>query len=277
MGPRGSNTPNTMQTFETILVTEADRVLTLTLNRPAPRNALTAQMIDELTRALAAAASGSAGVVILTGAGEAFCSGLDLEELKAMSTRMPAEHLADSEAIATLLRTLYDLPLPTIAVVNGAAVAGGMGLATICDFTLAAPEARFGYTEVRIGFIPAIVSAYLLTQVGEKRARDLLLTGRLIDAAEALSLGLVTRLVDTDALLQAANDLARSLLRNSPESLRATKRLLSQQARARLDSAIRDAVKANADLRQTEDFKEGLASFLEKRRPAWPSLDRTGP
>ncbi|MGI8770744.1 MAG: enoyl-CoA hydratase-related protein [Acidobacteriaceae bacterium] len=263
-----------MQTFETILVTEAERVLTLALNRPARRNALTAQMIDELTRALAAAAGSGAGVVILTGAGEAFCSGLDLEELKVMSTRTPAEHLADSQAIATLLRTLYDLPLPTVAAVNGAAVAGGMGLATICDFTLAAPEAKFGYTEVRIGFIPAIVSAYLLTQVGEKRARDLLLTGRLIDAAEALSLGLVTRIVEADALLPAANDLARLLLRNSPESLRATKRLLSEQARERLDRAIQDAVQANADLRQTADFREGLASFLEKRRPAWPSLDR---
>jgi methylglutaconyl-CoA hydratase len=266
-----------MQTFETILVTEAERVLTLTLNRPARRNALTAQMIDELTRALTAAASGSADVVILTGAGEAFCSGLDLEELKTMSTRTPAEHRADSEAIATLLRTLYDLPLPTIAAVNGAAVAGGMGLATICDFTLAIPESKFGYTEVRIGFIPAIVSAYLLTQVGEKRARDLLLTGRLIDAAEALSMGLVSRIVNADVLVAAANDLAYLLLRNSPESLRATKRLLSEQARSRLDSAIRDAVQANTDLRQTADFKEGLASFLEKRRPAWPSLHRTKP
>jgi methylglutaconyl-CoA hydratase len=267
-----------MQTFETILVTEAERVLTITLNRPARRNALTAQMIEELTRALvAAAASGSAGVVILTGAGEAFCSGLDLEELKTMSSRTPAEHRADSEAIATLLRTLYDLPLPTIAAVNGAAVAGGMGLATICDFTLAVPEAKFGYTEVRIGFIPAIVSAYLLMQVGEKRARDLLLTGRLIDAPEAQSMGLVTRVVDAGALLPAANDLAHLLLRNSPESLRATKRLLSEQGRPRLDSAIRDAVEANADLRQTADFREGLASFLEKRRPAWPSLHRAKP
>jgi methylglutaconyl-CoA hydratase len=152
-----------------------------------------------------------------------------------------------------------------------------MGLATICDFTLAVPEAKFGYTEVRIGFIPAIVSAYLLTQVGEKRARDLLLTGRLIDAPEAQSMGLVTRVVDAGALLPAANDLARLLLRNSPESLRATKRLLSEQARVRLDSAIHDAVEANADLRQTADFREGLASFLEKRRPAWPSLHRTKP
>ena len=261
-----------MPTFETIRLDHADSILTITLNRPERRNALTALMIDELTRALTDAASGTARVVILTGAGEAFCSGLDLEELRSMATRTPAQHLADSEAIATLLRTLYDLPLPTIAAVHGPAIAGGMGLATICDFTLATPQSKFGYSEVRIGFIPAIVSAFLLAQIGEKRARDLLLTGRLIDADEALALGLLTRVIDIAAdLLPVALELAQTLLRNSPASLRATKRLLSEQARERLDHAIRDAVLANATLRESPDFREGLAAFLEKRRPAWPS------
>jgi methylglutaconyl-CoA hydratase len=261
-----------MPTFETIRLDQADSILTITLNRPDRRNALTARMIDELTRALTDAATGPAGVVILTGAGEAFCSGLDLEELRSMATRTPAQHFADSEAIATLLRTLYDLPVPTIAAVHGPAIAGGMGLATICDFTLATPQSKFGYTEVRIGFIPAIVSAFLLAQVGEKRARDLLLSGRLIDADDALSLGLLTRVIDIAAdLLPVALELAETLLRNSPASLRATKRLLSEQAHERLDHAIRDAVLANATLRESPDFREGLAAFLEKRQPVWPS------
>ncbi len=260
-----------MTAYKTLQVEEAEGICTLTLQRPERRNALTAEMIRELTEALNAAQTGSAGVLVLTGAGEAFCSGLDLEELKTMAARTPEENRADSAAIATLLRALYDLPIPTIAAVNGAAVAGGMGLATVCDFTYAVPEAKFGYTEVRIGFIPAIVSAFLVAQVGEKRARDLLLSGRLIDAAEAHALGLVTRVVERAALASAVQELAQTLLRNSPSSLRATKALLGEQARERLDVALDEAVEVNAALRETADFREGLASFLEKRRPVWPS------
>ncbi len=260
-----------MTTYKTISLEWHEDVCTLTLTRPERRNALTAEMIRELTEALTILRSRSAGVLILTGAGEAFCSGLDLDELRQLAQRTPEQNLADSEAIAILLRTLYELPLPTIAAVNGAAVAGGMGLATVCDFTYAAPEARFGYTEVRIGFIPAIVSAFLVAQVGEKQARDLLLTGRLIDAAEARELGLVTRIVPLDSLAAEVRALASLLMRNSPSSLRATKALLSGQARARLDAALPKAIQANAELRETPDFREGLASFLEKRRPDWPS------
>lgn len=258
-------------TYQTLEVEERGGICRIVLHRPERRNALTAEMIRELTEALGAVAAGSASVLILTGAGEAFCSGLDLEELKTMAGRTPEENRADSAAIATLLRTLYDLPIPTVAAVNGAAVAGGMGLATVCDFTYAVPEAKFGYTEVRIGFIPAIVSAFLVQQVGEKQARDLLLTGRLIEAAEAHALGLVTRVVKQTELTGEVDRLAELLLRNSPGSLRATKALLNAQQRERLDTALQAAVEANAALRETADFREGLASFLEKRRPVWPS------
>jgi methylglutaconyl-CoA hydratase len=245
-------------------------VLTLTLNRPEKRNALHSAMMGELTGALEAAASDAAcRVVVLTGSGEAFCAGMDLEHLEALGSKTEEEHRADSQQIARLLRTLYDLPKPTIAAVNGAAIAGGMGLATVCDFTLAVPEAKFGYTEVRIGFVPAIVSAFLREQIGDKRARDLLLTGRLIKAAEAQELGLVTRVVAGAELMDEARKLAGKLVENSPQALEATKRLLSEQTRHRLDEGIAQAVEANVKARGTADFREGIRAFLEKRKPKW--------
>jgi methylglutaconyl-CoA hydratase len=173
--------------------------------------------------------------------------------------------------MARLFRTLYDFPKPTIAAVNGAAIAGGTGLATLCDFTLAVPEAKFGYTEVRIGFVPAIVSTFLLRQVGEKVARDLLLTGRLFDAQEALRIGLVTEIVPAESLMRRAAELAAVLLENSPSSLLYTKRLLSSAARAEIDTQIEAAVRENAAIRSTADFREGITSFLEKRKPKWSS------
>jgi methylglutaconyl-CoA hydratase len=155
--------------------------------------------------------------------------------------------------------------------VNGAAIAGGCGLATLCDFTLAVPEAKFGYTEVRIGFVPAIVSTFLLRQVGEKHARDLLLTGRIIEAEEAQRIGLINEVVPTEELIDRARELASQIMGNSPASLMCTKRLLSDHARVELDAQIRSAVRENAAIRATPDFREGISSFLEKRKPHWNS------
>jgi methylglutaconyl-CoA hydratase len=256
--------------YHTINIRQENGIETITLNRPEKRNALNSQLIVELTQALDAATESKSGVVILTGAGSAFCAGLDLEHLQSMTAKTPEEHRKDSEGIATVLRTLYDFPKPTIAAVNGAAIAGGMGLATVCDFTLAVPEAKFGYTEVRIGFIPAIVASFLLRQVGEKRTRDLLLSGRIIKAPEAMGMGLVTRIVADQDLMAEAEGLAQTLLRNSPESMTAVKRLLSTHARERLDREIAEAIEWNARQRSTEDFKEGVTAFLEKRAPVWP-------
>jgi methylglutaconyl-CoA hydratase len=249
-----------------------EAVLTLTIHRPEKRNALNVTMIEELTRALDAAAHDtSCKVVVLTGAGETFCAGMDLEHLEALGDNTPAEHRADTGRIAWMLRMLYDLPKPTIAAVNGVAVAGGMGLATICDFTLAVPEAKFGYTEVKIGFVPAIVSVFLRRQIGDKHARDLLLTGRLIKAQEAFELGLVTRVVPEPELMREAHALAKKLLDNSPQAMQATKRLLSEQVGRQLDEEIEAAIAANVGARTTEDFREGIRAFLEKRKPNWAS------
>ena len=171
--------------------------------------------------------------------------------------------------MARLFRTLYEFPKVTIAAVNGPAVAGGCGLATLCDFTVASSEAKFGYTEVRIGFVPAIVSTFLRRQVGEKHARDLLLTGRIISAQEAFRIGLANEVIAPDKLLERTRELAASLLQSSPASLLATKRLLRQYASAELDQQIAAAIDENAGIRTTSDFREGVSSFLEKRNPRW--------
>jgi methylglutaconyl-CoA hydratase len=253
----------------TILVADEGAIRRITLNRPERRNAMTPEMQRELIAAMEEAAASDCRVVVFAGAGEAFCSGLDLSELQGMSGRSAAEHRADAERIARLFRTLYELPKPTIAAVHGAAIAGGTGLATLCDFTLAVPAAKFGYTEVRIGFVPAVVSAFLALQVGDKRARDLLLTGRIFNAEEAQRLGLVNEVVAAEELQDRVRALAQVLAANSPSSLAGTKRLLAAQHEEWLDRALVVAMEANAEARETPDFREGVGAFLEKRRPVW--------
>jgi methylglutaconyl-CoA hydratase len=259
--------------YSTIQVAYDSAVATITLNRPDKRNAISYELIEDLLAAFDEVATSKALVLILTGVGKAFCSGMDLENLKTLIGRSSEQSLRDTQTMARLFRTLYDFPKPTIAAVNGAAIAGGAGLATLCDFTLAVPDAKFGYTEVRIGFVPAIVSTFLLRQVGEKVARDLLLTGRLFDAEEALRIGLVTEIVAAENLLPRTRELAAQLMENSPASLRYTKRLLSEAARAELDTHIDAAVRENSAIRSTADFREGITSFLEKRKPKWSSQE----
>lgn len=256
-------------TYNTIQLAHDGPVATITLNRPDKRNAISFELIEDLLRALDDVAKSEAIVLIITGAGKAFCSGMDLENLKSLLGRTPEQNLQDSETMVRLFRSLYEFPKVTIAAVNGAAIAGGTGLALLCDFTLAVPDAKFGYTEVRIGFVPAIVSTFLLRQVGEKQARDLLLTGRIFGADEALRMGLVSEVVAADNLMARAHELAGVLLQNSAASLRATKKLLTDHATAELDSQIDAAVRENAAIRTTADFREGITSFLEKRKPVW--------
>ncbi len=255
--------------YKTIQLAYDFGVATITLNRPDKRNAISFELIDDLLRALNEVEASDAIVLILTGAGKAFSSGMDLDSLKTLIGRSPEQNLQDSETMVRLFRTVYEFPKVTIAAVNGAAIAGGTGLALLCDFTLAVPEAKFGYTEVRIGFVPAIVSTFLLRQVGEKQARDLLLTGRIIGAEEAARMGLVNEIVAPEGLITRARELAALLMENSPASLRATKKLLNDHARAELDTQIGAAVRENAAIRTTADFREGVTSFLEKRKPVW--------
>ncbi|HEX8811681.1 MAG TPA: enoyl-CoA hydratase-related protein, partial [Terracidiphilus sp.] len=255
--------------YNTLLTEQSGGILTLTLHRPERRNALTPEMREELIRALESAAQNSTEALILTGSGSAFCAGLDLSALESIAQSSPAQQEADARRIAHLFRALYTFPAPTIAAVNGAAIAGGTGLATLCDFTLAAPEAKFGYTEVRIGFIPAIVSAYLGVQIGQKQAKGLLLSGRIFDAQRAYNLGLVDEIVPASNLLPRAHALAQELLQNSLAAMRQTKALFLSQTLPALDSSIEDAITANARAREHPDFREGVHAFLDKRKPRW--------
>lgn len=255
--------------FKTIQYAESADIATITLNRPEKRNAISYELIGDLLSALRVAEQSEAQALILAAAGKAFCAGMDLENLKQLIGRTNEQNIKDSETIAQLFRGLYDFPKPTIAAVNGAAIAGGTGLVTVCDFALAVPEATFGYTEVRIGFMPAVVSSFLIASIGEKRTRDLLLTGRIFSAQEAQQLGLVNEIVTAEELMTKARELARRLMENSPASVRATKRLLAGYTREKLDRHIVEAVRENAAIRQTADFKEGITAFLEKRKPVW--------
>ena len=255
--------------MNTLLTNLKDDIFTITLNRPERRNALTPEMQEELIAAFEAAKKGAAKVIILTGAGTAFCSGLDLAVLESMFTQTAEEQRADAERTAQLFLTLYALPIPTIAAVNGHAIAGGTGLATLCDFTFAVPEAKFGYTEVKIGFIPALVSVFLGMQLGEKRARSLLLTGRLFDAQQAHALGLVNEVVEGEKLLERVQLFAQELLQNSSSAMRTTKELQIAQTASELDARIERALVASLQARQHPDFQEGVTAFLSKRKPRW--------
>ena len=188
---------------------------------------------------------------------------MDLDNLKSLLGRTPEQNLEDSETMVRLFRALYEFPKVTIAAVNGPAIAGGTGLAFLCDFTLAVPEAKFGYTEVRIGFVPAIVSTFLLapgrreTSSGSSVDRH-----EYSDADEALRMGLINEIVPPENLLARAQELAAILMANSSASLRATKQLLTDHARAELDAQIDAAVRENAAIRSTADFREGITAFL---------------
>jgi methylglutaconyl-CoA hydratase len=259
----------TAMQYETLLLDTTGHLATVTLNRPDKRNAISTQMIAELQSALDEIEKTHARVVILTGTGKAFCAGIDLDLLRCIARQTPAENQDDSRRIAKMFRKIWSYSRPLIAAVNGHALAGGCGIATLCDFTLAVPEAKFGYTEVKIGFLPAIVSVFLTRQIGEKRARDLLLTGRLVEAAEAKDLGLVNEIVPAENLMTRAQELADSILAASPSSITRAKHLLVSAAAASVDHDLERAVLESARVRCTPDFKEGLAAFLEKRKPIW--------
>lgn len=258
-----------MRNYTTIVVGDSGPVRTITLNRPEHRNAMSPGMLLELQAALEDVAASSCRVLVLAGAGDAFCAGLDLSALQDVHEKSLIEHRADAERLARLFLELHELPVPTIAMVHGPAIAGGTGLAMICDFTLATPQAKFGFTEVRIGFVPAIVAAFLSLQIGQKQCSDLFLTGRLFAAEEAFRLGLVNEIVEPERLVERTRALAGTLLANGPQALIATKRLIVAQNNQRLNVAIADAIDASVQARMTSDFREGVAAFLEKRKPAW--------
>jgi methylglutaconyl-CoA hydratase len=246
-------------------------VHTLRLNRPDKRNALNADLVGALKSALAAAEErDESRVIVLTGAGSAFSAGADLSSLRAMREAGPTENQADSRNLAELFRQVYQHSMPVIAQVNGHALGGGCGLAAVCDFSYVAEDAKLGFTEVRIGFVPAIVMVFLRRKLGETQARDLLLRGRLVIATTAVKLGLVTRAVPGAELSGAVDELARELARETSGSAVAlTKQMLARVPGMGLDEALDYAVQMNAFARGTDDCQAGIDAFLDGEDPPW--------
>jgi len=240
----------------------------LTLCRSDKRNALSRALIADIDAAIARAANDSAArCVIITGEGPAFCAGMDLEELRASLTAEADVVWADAQRLAELYDTIYSLPKPTIAAVNGAAVAGGAGLVTVCDLAVSVPTAKFGYPEVRRGLVAAMVMPHLLRHVGERVARFMLLSGELIDAAEAMRTGLINQVVAADALMATAMSLARACAEGGPDALATTKALLKRFSTQAL--SVDEGAKASAAPRLGDECRAGLAAFFEKRSAPW--------
>lgn len=257
--------------YQSILYFVADKKCVITLNRPDKRNAFNGQLVEELKDALRAAAiNANVKVIILTGAGEVFSAGADLAYLQTLQSNTHEENLQDSKSLADLYLLIYNLSKPVIAKVNGHAIAGGCGLATVCDFAISSSNVQFGYTEVKIGFVPAIVMVFLLRRISEKNAKELLLTGKLIDAQTALQLGLINQVVEASELDDVVNTFANALIENtSRESQKATKQMIARVQEMGLQEALQYAAEINAQARSTDDCKYGIASFLEKKKPQW--------
>jgi len=240
----------------------------LTIDRPDRRNALSRALIAALAASFTrAAADDAVRAVVLTGRGPAFCAGMDLDELRGTLGEDANLVWHDAATLAALYQQIYTLPKPTIAAVNGAAVAGGAGLVTVCDLAIAADDAKFGYPEVRRGLVAAMVMPHLLRHVGERAARWMLLTGELIDANEARRLGLVNAVTSKDALLDAALVWCTSLAEGGPMALATTKELLRRCSHQAVP--VDELAKASAAPRLTDECRGGLAAFFEKKPAPW--------
>lgn len=257
--------------FQTITYTISGKRADIVLNRPDKRNAFNATLVAELREAFTAADNDAAvKVVVLRANGQVFSAGADLGYLQSLQANTFEENLADSEFLMGLYKMIYTLSKPVIAQIEGHAIAGGCGLATVCDFSFAVPEAQFGYTEVKIGFIPAIVMVFLLRKVSERNARELLLTGKLVDAQTACQLGLINGVIEKEYIADKVNALCNDLIeQTSRVSIQTTKQMIAAIQEMSLDSALQHAAQKNAEARATKDCQYGIASFLDKKKPEW--------
>jgi methylglutaconyl-CoA hydratase len=248
-----------------------DRIAFITLNRPEKRNALNYELVAALKAAFdRAAADPEAKVLVLKANGEAFCAGADLEYLQKLQKFSFEENLQDSNHLKELFEKIYTHPKIIIAQVQGHALAGGCGLATVCDFVASVPAAKFGYTEVKIGFIPAIVTVFLLRKLGEARAKEMLLSGELFSAEQVMQMGLINYVLEPEKLEQYVLQLAKKLVEtNSAESMKLTKRMIAEIPSKPVEEALRYAAEMNANARGSDDCKRGIAAFLNKEKLSW--------
>jgi methylglutaconyl-CoA hydratase len=254
-----------------VLYSVADRIATISLNRPEKRNAFNPELVSSLTDALLYASDDDeVKVIILKAEGTTFSAGADLAYLQQLQQNTHEENVKDSENLKSLFTTIYYLPKVVIAQVEGHAIAGGCGLATVCDITFAVPEANFGYTEVKLGFVPAIVSCFLLRKTGETIAKKILLTGDLFSAEQALAYNLITYVTNKDEISRNVRDFALKLCNEaSGNSLMVTKQLVGQTTHPALENSLQLAVQINARVRDSEDFKKGIAAFISKEKINW--------
>ncbi|PZR71351.1 MAG: enoyl-CoA hydratase/isomerase family protein [Chthoniobacterales bacterium] len=243
---------------------QTPQITLVTLNRPERRNALTIELMTELTAAVEnAAADQTQRILILRGAGKAFCTGLDLEEAAKQ------EPHATAEAVARVLLALAETRLVTIAMVHGAAVAGGAGVMSACDFVVAAERTKIGYPEVRRGLVAGLVMIFLRRQLRERDLRELLLASELIEAERARDIGLVNRVVPKDDLEVETNKIAASILQGAPGAITNSKRLMEELWSTSVRDDIEVALRHHLEARESAEAKEGIAAFLEKRPPRW--------
>lgn len=258
--------------MDSLILTQIEnRIGFITLNRPEKRNAMSPELISGLDQAFSTFAQNDAvKVVVLKAAGKAFCAGADLDYIQQMQHFSYEENLEDSNRLKSLFSRIYEFPKVVIAQVQGHALAGGCGLVTVCDFAFSAPEALFGYTEVKIGFVPALVSVFLSEQIGQAKTTELLLSGELIASSKCVSLGLITEVVEREFLESRTLEFAQKLIiDNSAFSMQETKRLLRSLGQSARHQALDQAAIANAKARGHADCVKGISAFLSKTKPSW--------
>jgi methylglutaconyl-CoA hydratase len=256
--------------FNTILYERCDQVVWVTFNRPEVHNAFNVELIEEMTEAVHRVKDdGAVRIVVLTGKGKSFCAGADLNWLREIIGYSFKQNLEESRALADVLHQLYELPKPTIAMVNGAAIGGGTGFLSACDMAVASEEAQFGLSEVKIGLVPAAISPYVIRKIGESKAREYFLTGKRILAPRAQEIGLVNEVVPLEKLRESVDLLIKNLLTSGPEAMASCKELIKRTSHAQIKDVKEFTANMIASLRVSEEGQEGMASFLEKRKPKW--------
>ncbi len=257
--------------MDIVIKEQKGKVVFLTLNRPDKRNAMSTELVKGLMRYfLELREDDTVRVIILRANGNVFCSGADLSYLQQLQNNSYEENIADSSSMAELFALIYTHSKLIIAQVAGAALAGGCGLATVCDLCYATPESKFGYTEVKIGFIPAIVSFFLIRKIGESKAKNLLLSGNIVDANTAKHLNLINDVIDSELMEEHVWSLAEKIAtETSPSSIELTKKLMSEIQSLNLNEAMQFAAASNAKARATSDCRKGIAAFLNKEKLMW--------
>ncbi len=247
------------------------RIGYITLNRPEKRNALNAELVNELKQSIRIAeADINVKIIVIKAKGKAFCAGADLEYLQKLQSFSYDENLEDSNNLMELYEMIYTSEKIFIAQIEGHAIAGGAGLATVCDFIFSVPDAKYAYTEVNIGFVPAIVSVFLTRKIGEAKAKELLLTGKIISATEALEMNIFNFIENKENIQNAVYQFAQQLIKNtSSDSLKITKQLIAKIQSLNYEDALILAAKTNAMSRETNDCKKGIDAFLSKKEIKW--------